>query len=147
MLGYLDIVIRHKEFNLLKIIDFKTSTRGWSKEQKADKTKLNQLLLYKHYYSEQYNHPIDRIQVEFQIIKRKISENTEFTIPRISKLVPANGGPSVARAVKDFMKFVDSVFNEDGTDNMGADFTPNPGEGNKNCRFCPFVDICPARQK
>jgi CRISPR/Cas system-associated exonuclease Cas4 (RecB family) len=53
----------------------------------------------------------------------------------------------VARAVKDFMHFVDTVFNEDGTDNMDADFTPNPGEGNKNCRFCPFVDICPARQK
>ena len=147
MLGYLDIVIRHKEYNLLKIIDFKTSTRGWSKEQKADKTKLNQLLLYKHYYSEQYNHPIDRIQVEFQIIKRKISENTEYTIPRISKLVPANGGPSVARAVKDFIKFVDEVFNEDGTDNLNADYSPNPGEKNKNCRFCEFKDRCPAFQK
>jgi hypothetical protein len=53
----------------------------------------------------------------------------------------------VARAVKDFMRFVDSVFNEDGTDNLNADYSPNPGEKNKNCRFCEFKDRCPAFQK
>lgn len=147
LVGFLDVVIRQKEYNLVKIIDFKTSTRGWSKEMKADKLKLAQLLLYKHYYSEQYNHPIDKIQVEFQIIKRKINEDYEFPIPRISRLVPANGGPSVNKAVKDFMRFVESVFTDEGEYRTDVEFPTNPGEKNKNCRFCEFKERCPAFKK
>ena len=42
MLGYLDVVIRDKRNNKITIIDIKTSTRGWNKYQKADKTKTSQ---------------------------------------------------------------------------------------------------------
>ena len=45
------------------------------------------MLLYKKFYSEKYEIPLDKIKVEYQILKRKISENFEYPIPRISKFV------------------------------------------------------------
>ncbi len=72
------------------------------------------MLLYKKFYSEKYEIPLDKIKVEYQILKRKISENFEYPIPRISKFVPANGKPSVKRAWDGFMNFVDSVYDDGG---------------------------------
>ena len=75
-IGYIDLVILHKPTNTLKIIDIKTSTRGCKKYQKADKNKTDQLLLYKSFYSRQFDMPLDRIDVEYFIVKRKLYENT-----------------------------------------------------------------------
>ena len=72
MVGYLDIVILDEITNTLKIYDIKTSTRGWNKWMKKDENKTQQLLLYKQFYSKQYNHPIDKIEVEYFIVKRKL---------------------------------------------------------------------------
>jgi hypothetical protein len=123
------------------IIDLKTSTRGWNQYQKADKVKTSQMLLYKKFYSEKYNVPLDKIEVEYQILKRKVSDTTEFTIPRISKFVPANGKPSVNAAWKGFMEFVDSVYNEEGVVKQ-VDFPTNKS---KSCDWCEFKTrkICP----
>ena len=101
--GFIDIVLKEVSSGKIIIIDLKTSTRGWNQYQKADKVKTSQMLLYKKFYSEKYNVPLDKIEVEYQILKRKISDTTEFTIPRISKFVPANGKPSVNAAWKGFM--------------------------------------------
>ena len=38
---------------------------------------------------------MDKIRVEFQILKRKINEDWDFPIPRISTHVPVNGKPSI----------------------------------------------------
>ena len=69
MVGYLDIVLRHKPTDTITIIDIKTSTRGWNKWMKADKNKTQQLLLYKQFYSKQYGTPIENIDVEYFIVK------------------------------------------------------------------------------
>ena len=82
-IGYLDLVILHKPTNTLKIIDIKTSTRGWNKYQKADKNKTQQLLLYKQFYAEQYNHPIENIEIEYFIVKRKLWEEAMFPQKRV----------------------------------------------------------------
>ena len=50
----------------------KTSTMGWNKWQKKDENKTQQLLLYKQFYSKMYNHPIEKIEVEYFIVKRKL---------------------------------------------------------------------------
>ena len=55
MVGYLDIVMRHIPTDSVKIIDIKTSTMGWNKWMKKDENKTQQLLLYKQFYSKQYN--------------------------------------------------------------------------------------------
>ena len=70
--GFIDVIIRDEIRDRLKIIDIKTSTMGWNKYMKADKNKSNQLLLYKQFYSKQFNFPIDKIDVEFFIVKRKL---------------------------------------------------------------------------
>jgi hypothetical protein len=139
--GFIDIVLKEVSSGKIIIIDLKTSTRGWNQYQKADKVKTSQMLLYKKFYSEKYNVPLDKIEVEYQILKRKVSDTTEFTIPRISKFVPANGKPSVNAAWKGFMEFVDSVYNEEGVVKQ-VDFPTNKS---KSCDWCEFKTrkICP----
>jgi len=133
-IGFIDILLKDKSSDEYIIIDLKTSTRGWNKYQKADKIKTSQMLLYKKFYSEKYDIPLDKIKVEYQILKRKISENFEYPIPRISKFVPANGKPSVNNAWKGFSNFVDSVFGEAG-EIIQESFPPNKG---KQCDWCEF---------
>jgi len=139
-MGFIDVLLKHKDSGEYYIIDFKTSGRGWTKDMKKDKTKLNQLLLYKYFLAEQYKIDIEKIKVEYHIIKRKVSKDFEYPIPHISVFVPAHGTNTTKRGYKDFMEFIHSVFNEDGSYNMNANYEPNPGEKNKNCRFCEFKD-------
>ena len=73
-IGYIDIVLHDTLRDRYKIIDIKTSTMGWNKYMKADKNKSNQLLLYKQFYSKQFDIPMDRIDVEFFIVKRNINK-------------------------------------------------------------------------
>src|SRR5690349_21485189 len=69
--GYLDLVIRYPRQKKIIIYDFKTSKRGWYHEKK-DPKKINQLLLYKSFYSEIFNVPQEQIEVQFIILKRKV---------------------------------------------------------------------------
>lgn len=133
-IGFIDIILEDLSDNSIIIIDLKTSTKGWSQYQKNDKVKTSQMLLYKKFYSEKYNLPLDKIKVEYQILKRKIFEGADFPIPRISKFVPANGKPSVNKAWDGFMEFVDSVF-EEGGGYIEREYQPTKG---KHCDWCEF---------
>jgi hypothetical protein len=133
-IGFIDIVLEDLSDNSIIIIDLKTSTKGWSDYQKKDAVKTSQMLLYKKFYSEKYNIPLDKVKVEYQILKRKIFEGADFPIPRISKFVPANGKPSVNKAWNGFMEFVDSVFDENG-EIIQENFPPTKG---KQCDWCEF---------
>ena len=140
-IGFIDILLKDKTTQEYIIIDLKTSTRGWNKYQKADKIKTSQMLLYKKFYSEKYDIPLDKIKVEYQILKRKLYEGADFPIPRISKFVPANGKPSVNRAWNDFKGFVDSVYGDNG-EVIQTEFPTNKG---KPCDWCEFKTrkLCP----
>jgi hypothetical protein len=133
-IGFIDILLEDLSTNEYIIIDLKTSTKGWSQYQKSDKTKISQMLLYKKFYSDKYDIPLDKIKVEYQILKRKIFEGADFPIPRISKFVPANGKPSINRAWNDFKNFVDSVYG-DGGEIIQENFPPTKG---KQCDWCEF---------
>ena len=134
MVGYLDIVLKHKPTDIITIIDIKTSTRGWNKWMKADKNKTQQLLLYKQFYSKQYNHPIDKIEVEYFIVKRKLWENTDFPQKRVQKFVPASGTVSMNRVSKGLNTFLNEAFTESGKHKNDMIATPSK----KSCRFCEF---------
>jgi len=134
-LGFLDLVIRNNSSGKYKIIDFKTATKGWSKYQKSDPVKNSQLLLYKKFYSEMLGVSVDMIDVEFIILKRKISETTDFTVPRISRHVPASGKPSINKAWNSFVEFVDSVFDDNGDYRTDIVFQKKPS---KLCEWCEF---------
>jgi hypothetical protein len=134
-IGYLDVVLKERTTGDVYILDLKTSTKGWNKWIKADEKKLNQLLLYKHYYSEQLGISQDKIFVEFIILKRKLYEDVEFPQHRIVTFEPSHGKISVGRAHQSFIKFIDECFDLDGKKSIDKIIaTPSKSA----CMFCPF---------
>ena len=97
-IGFLDIVLFDKANQRYKIIDLKTSTRGWNKWQKADESKTHQLLLYKVFYAKEFNVPLEKIDVEFIILKRKHDIDDPFGGDRIQRFIPPNGTMSSKEA-------------------------------------------------
>ena len=134
MVGYLDIVMLDEFHNTIKIYDIKTSTQGWNKWMKKDENKTQQLLLYKQFYSTQYNHPIDKIDVEYFIVKRKLWEKAMFPQKRVQKFVPANGKPSINRVIKGLDRFIETAFTKDGEKRSDMISTPSK----KACKWCEF---------
>ena len=135
-IGYLDLVIKDTVHDVIKIYDIKTSTMGWNKWMKMDKGKTDQLLYYKQFYSKMYNHPIDKIEVEFFIVKRKLYEKVDFPQKRIQKFAPASGKPSINKAMGNLKVFVNAAFTEDGEYIEGKSQPTNPSK--KNCKWCEF---------
>ena len=136
-IGFIDIVMKDLSDNSIIIIDLKTSTNGWNKYQKADKYKNAQIVIYKKYYSELFNIPLDKIKVEYQIMRRKLFEEAPFPIPHMSKHIPANGKPTVNKVYNEFMEFVNDVFDDEGKF-RDLEYPKVPGDKGKNCRFCEF---------
>ena len=146
MLGYLDVVIRNKVTDTITIIDIKTSTRGWNKWQKADKTKTSQLVLYKKYFAEQYGFDVEKIDIKYMIVKRKLIEGAMFPQKRITEFAPASGKPTRNKLTNSIKSFVESSFKEDGTFNLDREYPAVAGKNNKNCKWCEFkdrLDLCP----
>jgi RecB family exonuclease len=136
-IGFIDIVIRDLASNEIIIIDLKTSTMGWNQYQKADKMKNSQILLYKKYYSELFNIPLQKIRVEYQILRRKLPEDSAFPVPHVSKHIPAHGSPTVTKVYDEFMEFINTVFDDEGKF-RDIEFPKVPGAAKKNCKFCEF---------
>jgi len=113
-LGFLDVVLKDEISGKIKIIDIKTATMGWNKYQKADVVKNDQLLLYKEYYSKKHDVPVEKIDIEFLIFKRKLWEKAEFPQKRIQRHVPANGTPSMNKMRSRFEEFLDACYDESG---------------------------------
>jgi len=133
-LGYLDVVLYHEPTQRYKILDIKTSTRGWNKYQKMDKMKTSQLLLYKKYYAQQKSIDLDKIGIEYFIVKRKLYENVDWPQKRVQTFEPANGSVSINKTVQSMNTFLDMAFDEQGKRNPDQHATPSK----KACRFCEF---------
>tara|TARA_A100001515_G_scaffold138346_2_gene131821 strand:+ start:46 stop:978 length:933 start_codon:yes stop_codon:yes gene_type:complete len=149
MLGYLDVVIRDKRTNKITIIDIKTSTMGWNKYQKADKTKTSQLVLYKKYFAEQYGFDVEKIDIKYMIVKRKLIEGAMFPQKRITEFTPASGKPTRNKLAKSIQSFVELNFHADGS-YRDKDFAAVAGKNNKNCKWCEFkdrLDLCPKENR
>ena len=139
--GYLDIVLYHEPTNKIIILDLKTSTSGWNNKQKKDENKQFQLILYKKFFSEQFNFPIDNIEVEFFIVKRKLFESEEFIIKRIQKFRPPSGKVKINKATQALNNFIESAFDLNGYKK------PNhQPQINNNCKWCVFhkTHLCQA---
>jgi hypothetical protein len=136
-IGFIDIVLRDLSSNDIIIIDLKTSTRGWNKYQKSDQQKNSQIVLYKKYYSELFNIPIDKVKVEYHIMRRKLSDYSPYPVPYVSKHIPPSGKPTVNKVYKSFIEFVDEVFDDEGNFKQ-ISFPKNPGKNNNNCKWCEF---------
>lgn len=136
--GYLDIVLRDRVTKKILILDFKTSTNGWNKYQKVDRTKVDQLLLYKRFYNQLFKVPMSDIEIEFFVVKRKLLENVEYPQQRIQRISPPDGKMSMKEVETAFLDFINNGFKEDGEYNKDAVFLKNPGKAKKNCKYCIF---------
>ena len=125
-IGFLDVVLFDKINQKYKIIDLKTSTRGWNKWQKSDESKTHQLLLYKVFYAKEFNVPLDKIEVEFIILKRKHDPDDVWSGDRIQRFVPAHGSMSSKEAWTSFNTFLNESFTKSGEYNMDYSFPKPP---------------------
>jgi hypothetical protein len=135
--GYIDFILYDEELQKVYIYDIKTSTRGWGDREKKDDTKIAQILLYKEYFGRQFGFDVDRIEVEYFIVKRKIYENSEYAIPRVQSFKPASGKTKRRQAVESLNAFIKDCFDESGKPQIKS-YLKNIGE--KSCKWCPYAD-------
>ncbi len=102
-----------------------------------------QLILYKHFFSEQYNIPIDSIEVEFFIVKRKVMDwdDEKILSPhqayRVQTFVPASGKIKVTKAKEALNNFIKKCFNTSGE--IREEEYPKV-VSKWNCLYCPFKE-------
>ena len=133
MNGSIDFIIYEKNTESYTIYDIKTSTKGWSDYEKKDQTKINQILLYKRFYSKVMNVPEDKIDVKFFIVKRKVYQSPDYPIYRVQEFVPSNGKKKVEDAVKDLSLFIRECFTPDAKYKKDRLYPKNLN----SCKFCP----------
>ena len=135
--GYIDFVLYDEDLQKVYIYDIKTSTRGWGEREKKDDNKLAQILLYKEYFGRQFGFDVDRIEVEYFIVKRKIWEKSEFAIPRVQSFKPASGKTKRKQAVEKMESFIKDCFDEFGKPQVKS-YLKQVGES--SCKWCPYRD-------
>lgn len=135
-LGFIDIAIIDTDTNIVRIIDLKTSTKGWKDYQKKSITKTSQLVLYKKFYSEIFKYDIDNIEVEFIILKRKLYEDCDFPQSRIQVFSPSSGKMTQKRVSEILKKFIDTCFEDNGEYNSSTIYSKNINEF--TCKYCEF---------
>jgi hypothetical protein len=148
--GFIDVVLRNTKTNEVLILDIKTSRSGWNKYQKADATKMAQLIAYKNYFHKQFGAPIEKINVEFFIVKRKLIEDSMFPQKRIQQLRPASGSVTQRKVQKAIDVFVEDCFDQEGNKNADREYMAISGKGAKNCKYCPFkedYENCPKESR
>ena len=139
-MGYVDLIIYDKRSGDYTIFDIKTSTKGWSKWEKGDITKHNQLYLYKQYYSELFKVPLSKINVEFYIVKRKVLDFDDENIKsphqayRVQNFKPVDNKLRLKRAKEDFTNFIRECYTVDGNP-IDKDFDKKM---DKPCDWCDF---------
>jgi hypothetical protein len=133
--GYIDFVLYDKDLDKVYIYDIKTSRSGWNDKAKKDEIKLAQILLYKEYFAKQYNIDVDKIEVEFFILKRKIWDSDEFVIPYITEFKPASGKIKRKQAIEKFNMFLTECFDSEGK-MINKEYSKIVSKD--SCTYCPF---------
>ena len=85
---------------------------------------------------------MESVRVEYVILKRIISENSPYPIPRVSPFEPPHGKPSINRAWTDFENFLFDCFDSEG--NYKTD-TIKHKASKSACKYCVFrerKDLC-----
>ena len=142
MMGKLDLVMFDETMHRVVIWDIKTSTRGWMKHDKENKAKTSQMVIYKKYFAEQYDVPVENIDVRYFIVKRKIPENPRYPImkSRIQKFEPSSGKTTQNKLGKDIKSFIEDVFIDGShmydTDNIDKILAETDKCSSKWCQTC-----------
>jgi len=143
IIGYIDYNIvdtRLEGRKIYKLVDIKTSTKGWNKWKKQDFIEMGQLLFYKYFYAKQNNIDPKDIEIEYFIVKRQIDETSEWPQKRIQLYTPSNGSVSLNKIQKMTNDMVTHCFNPDGTYNSENEYPKT--DDNYNCTYCSFKKHC-----
>jgi hypothetical protein len=137
--GFIDLVFYNKNTDRFRIVDIKTSTSGWKDYAKKDTDKISQVLLYKEYFAKQFDTDIDKIDVEYFIVKRKVPKDPDFPAMgrRVQEFKPSAGKINRGRALKKIGEFVKEGFDSTG---QFVDKVYQKKPSKNNCRFCVFKD-------
>lgn len=135
--GFIDLVLYHELSKTYTIIDFKTSTSGWNQYAKKDEAKTSQIVLYKEFFSKQFNINPDEIFVNFVILKRKIPANPEYAKmgKRIQEFAPPSGKLKRGQVIRELTQFVDNGFDDKGAP-IDKEYVKNASKS--SCMFCEF---------
>lgn len=135
--GYIDIILYDEQDDKYIIIDIKTSTSGWNAYAKKDDKKLAQLLLYKEFLARQFNIDIEKVDVKYFIVKRKVPTNPEFPAMgrRVQEFVPPSGKVKRGQATTALLTFVNDAFDKQGQ-YIDKEYNKTPSKS--NCMFCEF---------
>jgi hypothetical protein len=140
--GFIDLVLYHEESGEFILYDLKTSSWGWGDKEKKDDVKTSQLLLYKMFFSQQFGIPLDKIKVEYFVLRRKLPEDNKFFIKHISQFKPVAGKTKMKRALESVEAFIEECFDEKG--HRDRKHAPKPDK--YTCKYCPFATnkkLCP----
>lgn len=144
--GYIDLGIVDNADNSYYLYDIKTSTKGWGDKDKKDESKRSQLILYREFFSKQYDIDKDKVFTQFFIVKRKIWENAPYAQKRVQIFNPPCGPKNTKKVVTEFNEFITTVFDEDGKYKKDLKLPAIAGADNgSNCKYCPFSkreDLC-----
>jgi len=132
--GFIDLVLYHEPTNKFYIYDIKTSTNGWNAKAKKDENKQMQLVLYKKFFNEQYGIPLENIEVEFFIVRRKVWENSDYPIHRVQLHKPAAGRNKLRKADKILEDFITECFTPKGKHQE----KDHPKVVSSMCKWCAF---------
>ena len=141
--GFIDIVLYDQQEDRYIILDIKTSTSGWNEYAKKDDKKLAQLLLYKEFLAKQFSLDVDKVDVKYFIVKRKVPADPEYPAMgrRVQEFVPPSGKIKRGQATTALSKFITDAFDSQGK-YIDKQYEHKPSKS--NCMFCEFkaTDHC-----
>ena len=113
--GLIDLVFYHPNSDTWTIMDIKTSTSGWRDKQKKNPNLTAQVVLYKEFFSRQFNIPKEKIDVQFFIVKRRVPAEAEFASQqrRVQEFKPASGPRKTKQVMESMDKFISDVLDSD----------------------------------
>ena len=138
--GLVDLVFYDEILDRWTIMDIKTSTSGWNDYAKKDDNKISQILLYKEFFARQYNIDIEKIDIKYFILKRRIPKDAEFATQerRVQEFTPASGKLKRGKAVTLMNNFVQVAVDESG-EYIDKEYPTSPSKS--ACMFCAFKEM------
>ena len=135
--GYVDLVLYDSENDKFLIFDIKTSKGGWAAKDKSDQIKIGQLHLYNIFFSKQFNIPIEKVEAEYFIVRRKVMTlgATGMQVSRIQTFKPPQGKAKRNETLRAITDFISEAFTEEGT-HVDKAYEARPSK--TTCRFCEF---------
>jgi len=135
--GFIDVVLYNENSDSYTVIDIKTSTSGWNSYAKKDSKKLAQLLLYKVFLAKQFGLDVEKVDVQYFIVKRKVPVDPEYPAMgrRVQEFVPSSGKIKRGQVVASLQKFLGNAFSSDGK-YVEKEYEKVPSKS--NCMFCSY---------